>query len=148
MARYRSILALILAFVATFVVSCSSPTAQTKAPTYTPAQLEQLQGSVSGIVGLRDRLPELATLIENRDWNNVESFIHGPLGELRVKMNTLLRNLLPDAQAKALATSKEVFGHLNKIDQAAQESSYERAIRNYGGALKDLDAFLQLVPKA
>lgn len=147
MRRNRSILALILAFVAAFMVSCSSPTGF-KQTTYTPTQLQQIQRSVSGIVALRDRMPELATLIENRDWSNVESLIHGPLGDLRMRMSTLARDLLPDAQADALESARNVFGHLNKIDQAAKDSSYDQAIRNYAEALKDFETFLNLVPKA
>jgi len=148
MRRNRSILALILAFVAAFMVSCSSPTGFKQPTTYTPTQLEQIQGYVSGIVALRDRMPELATRIENRDWNNVESFIHGPLGDLRMKMSTLARDLLPDAQSGALESARNVFGHLNKIDQAAKDGSYDQAIRNYAEALKDFETFLNLVPKA
>jgi len=41
MARYRSILSLIIVIVATFLVSCGSPTV--KALTYTAAQIEQIQ---------------------------------------------------------------------------------------------------------
>lgn len=147
MARYRSILAVILAMVAAFVVSCSSPTA-TKPQTYSPDQISQIQGYVSEISTLRARMPELATRIENRNWSDVESFIHGPLGDLRVTMSTMARELLPDAQSAAVEKSRDVFGHLVKIDQAAREGSYEAAIRNYAEALKDFDAFVALAPKA
>lgn len=147
MARYRSILGLILALVTVCVVSCSSPTT-TKTAAYTTTQLEQIQGYADGLTAVRDRLPELATLIQNRKWNDVGSFIHGPLGELRIQMSTLSRSLLPDAQSTALETAKNVFGHLNQLDQAAKDESYERAIRQYAEALKDFDAFLQLVPQA
>jgi photosystem II protein PsbQ len=147
MARYRSILSLILAFVTVFVVSCSSPTAF-KPPTYTSAQLETIQGYANDLVAVRDRLPELATLIQNRKWSDVESFIHGPLGELRVQMSTVARDLLPNAQSTALETAKNVFGHLNKLDQAAKDTSYEQAIRQYAEALKDFDAFVQLLPQS
>ncbi len=147
MARYRSILALILAFVATFVVSCGSPT-DIKAKTYTSAQIEQIEQYAQGITGLRDRLPELATMIENRDWNNVESFIHGPLGDIRARMSSLSRQLMPDAQKAALETSQNVFGHFVKIDESAQLGSYTQAIRNYAELIKDFDAFLNQIPKA
>ncbi len=147
MANHRSILALILAFVAAFVVSCGSPS-EAKVPTYTPTQLEKIQGDVSGIDALRDRMPELATMIQNRDWNNVESFIHGPLGELRFKLNTVARELLPNAQKPALDKAKEVFTHFNELDEAAQKGSYDAAIRSYAKAIQDFDAYLALPPKA
>jgi photosystem II protein PsbQ len=146
MVRYRSVLAWVLTFIAVFVVSCSSPNA--KAPTYSTAQLEQIQQSVTKIVAGRDRLSELETLIQNRKWNDVISFIHGPLGDLRSQMNTLAGDFFPKSKASALKESREVFGHLIKIDEAAKAGNYELAIGNYAKLLKDVDDYLNLVPNA
>lgn len=146
MARYRSILALVLAFVATVLVSCSSPTDFKQ--TYTSSQLEQIQSYAPEIAALRDRLPELAALIQKREWTDVRTFIHGPLGELRIKMGSLSRNLLPPAQEQAREAAKGVFSHLVEIDEAAENSDYRQAIRNYAEAIKDFDAFFQAVPQA
>jgi len=77
MALYRLILSLIIVFVATFLVSCGSPTVA-KALTYTAAQIEQIQQYVPDMVALRDRMSEL--LIKRRDWIDVNNFIHGPRG--------------------------------------------------------------------
>lgn len=146
MIRYRSILALILAAVTTLLVSCGSPSVAVK-PTYTASQLEQIQTSADTILALRDRLQELPPLIQQKDWNNVESFIHGPLGELRSKMSRLSRSLLtPDLQKGASAAAKDVFTHLNLIDEAAQAGDVTKALRNYNEALKDFDAFFKYLP--
>jgi photosystem II protein PsbQ len=140
-------LAWVLAFVTAFLVSCGSP-AETKAPTYTNAQIEQIQQYRTDISTLINRLPELATLIENRQWQDVQSFIHGPLGDLRIKLSKLGRSLLPASQSQARETAKEVFGHLEEIDEAAQNSDYRQAIRNYAETLKDLSTFFDLVPNS
>jgi photosystem II protein PsbQ len=136
MIRHRSILALILAFVAVVLVSCSSPTAA-KPPTYTSTQLEQLETYRSDLAVMRDRFPELATLITQQQWTSAKNFIHGPLGELRRKMSLVSRNLLPD-----------IFNHLVKIDQAADETDYTTAIRNYNEVVQDIEAFFNLIPSA
>jgi photosystem II protein PsbQ len=142
----RPLFSVLLAFIAVFVVSCSD--AQVKAPTYSAAQLAQIQTAGSNITKIRDRLPELASLIQERNWNDVKSFIHGPLGEIRTRMAGLSRELLPGSKEKALAASKEVFVHLNKIDEAADNNDYQAAIRNYAEALKDLETFDSFLPKA
>lgn len=146
MARYRSILSWILALLTVFVVSCGSPTAA-KPPTYTPAQLEQIEQTASKIQAMRDRLSELATLITSRKWVDVGTFIHGPLGTLRQEMAYLSSNLLKKDQKAARETAKNVFGHLELIDKASQEGDYVVAVQNYAEAVKDFDAFLNLIPQ-
>jgi len=144
----RSILSLILVIVATFLVSCGSPTTAKVPETYTTAQIEQIQEYAPDILTLRDRMDrELQTLIQQRDWIDVSNFIHGPLGELRLKMTYVSRNLLPQDQQKARDKTRDLFDHLVKIYQAAQDGNYQRATLNYREALTDIDTFLQLVPQ-
>ena len=148
MARYRSILSLIIVIVATFLVSCGSPTVAKAPPTYTAAQIEQIQQYVPDMVALRDRMSELQMLIKRRDWIDVSNFIHGPLGELRLKMTYVTRNLLPKDQAQASEATRDLFDHLVKIEQAAASGDAPRATLNYREALGDIDTFLQVVPQA
>jgi photosystem II protein PsbQ len=147
MSLFRPLISLLLVFVSVFVVSCSDAS-QAKAPTYSAAQLVQIQTTTKNVTALTDRLPELSAMIQKRDWNNVKSFIHGPLGDIRVLMSALSRELLPGTKEKALATSKEIFVHLNKIDEAAGNNDYPGAIRNYGEAIKDITTLFTLTPKA
>jgi photosystem II protein PsbQ len=147
MSLFRPLISILLVFMAVFIVSCGDG-AQAKAPTYSAEQLTQIQTTNKNLTALSDRLPELATFIQSRDWNNVKSFIHGPLGDIRTRMSGLSRELLPGSKEQALAISKEVFVHLNKIDEAADNNDYPAAIRNYGEALKDFASFEQLIPQA
>jgi photosystem II protein PsbQ len=78
----------------------------------------------------------------------VDAFIHGPLGTLLQEMNYLTKNLLPDTQPKARQLSREVFEHLVEVTKAAENRDLVKAASGYEEALKDLDAFLALVPKA
>lgn len=147
MARYRSILSLMLVIVATFVVSCSSPSAVKLPQTYTVSELELIQRSMPEILTLRDRMSkELQTLIEKRDWIDVSNFIHGPLGELRLEMINISRSLLPPDQDKARQLTRALFDSLVKVDQAAKDGQPQKAMQNYQEALADIDNFLKLVP--
>jgi photosystem II protein PsbQ len=147
MRRFRSILALCLVLVTILLVSCGSPTSVAKGPLYTDVQLTQIQKSAVDIQELRDRLLELPPLIQANDWVDVGAFIHGPLGELRAKMARLSRALVPDAQISASKSAKDVFGHLNAIDEAAQTRDVQKALRNYNEALKDFDVFFSQIPE-
>jgi photosystem II protein PsbQ len=140
-------LALVLAAIATFLVSCSSPSQIAEKITYTPAQLEQIQKYSDELGVLRDRMLNIPPWVQKDEWNNVKTFIHGPLGELRFKMINLTRFLAPSAQEEARTLSKDVFGHLILIDEAAQTGDKNKALRNYNEALADFDAFFQLIPQ-
>jgi photosystem II protein PsbQ len=150
MKKFQSILAIALALVAVVVFSFGSPAEakRGKATTYSAEQLAEIQASAANLTAVRDRLPELAELIQKQDWVFVRNFIHGPLGELRATMSRVSRNLLPDAQKQALKLLRDVFDDLETIDVAAQNRDYKLAIRNYAETLRDFDAFLDLIPKA
>ncbi|HAZ45995.1 MAG TPA: photosystem II protein PsbQ [Cyanobacteria bacterium UBA11369] len=147
MGRFRSILAVVLACVTVFLVSCSSAT-EVKPPTYTSAKLELIGKYTSSIEAMRDRLPELAKLIQDENWVFTKNFIRGPLGELRAKMSQVERNLLPNDQPKAKEVGQQVIEDLIGIDAGAEAQDYKATIRSYAALKKDIDAFLGLTPKA
>lgn len=146
MFRYRSLLSLVLALVATFLVSCGSPSAK-QPPTYTQAQLSQIEIYVPRLTQMRDRLPELQAAISRESWFNVDNFIHGPLGELRQSLTRVSRNLLPADQKVANSLIDEVFQNLEDLDRAALDNNYQEAVVGYNALVKNLDAFLDLVPQ-
>jgi photosystem II protein PsbQ len=147
--RYRSFLSLILVILAAFLVSCSSPTTATVPQTYSPAQIQQIQQYVPDIQSLRDRASqEIPSLVQRKDWIDIGNFVHGPLGELRLTMNYMTRNLLPQDQAKAKEITRNFFDNLVKIDQAAQQGDARKIALNYREAIADIDSFLQVLPKA
>lgn len=144
---YRSILAGILALFTVVLVSCGSPQAKAP-PTYSAEQIAQIQTSASRLEGMRDRMSELEELIESKNWPYVDMFIHGPLGTLREQTSRIGRNLLPNDRKAAADTAKDLFGHLEAIDAAANDDDYYQAVRNYNESLADFDAFLDLIPSS
>jgi len=146
MMKFRSVFRFLLVAIAVLLVACSSPPQVAQVPTYTPQQLQQIQSYAADIKELRDRLLEIPPLVQQERWIDVQSFIHGPLGELRVKMGKLARELPPASQKIAQDTAQDVFEHLILIDEATKTRTARKAFLNYNGILKDLDSFLQLVP--
>ena len=147
MGRYRSLLASILALVMVFLTSCGSPTA-VKPPIYDPVQLEKIDQYQSQLLAFRDRMTELESLIQQRDWNNVSSLIHGPLGQLRQDMSYISRSLLPQDKKSALNLAREIANRLEAIDVAGSNNNLEQAISNYRKAIDGLDTFTGLLSKA
>lgn len=146
MVKYRSAIAFILMLITVTCVSFGG-IAAAKPLSYTTAQVEEIQTYAAEVLALRDRLPELATLVQKQNWTFVRNFIHGPLGELRTKMVYISRNLLPDDQVKARDRAKETFKSLVAIDAAAEKEDYKAAVRSLDKTIKGLDSFLELVPQ-
>jgi len=149
MLRYRSFLSLILVILATFLIGCSSPSTATVPSTYSSAQIQQIQQYISEIQSLRDRASkEIPSLVERKDWIDIGNFVHGPLGELRLTMNYMTRNLLPQDRSKAKQITRDFFNNLVGVDQAAQQRDVQKVLLNAREAIVDIDSFLQLLPQA
>jgi photosystem II protein PsbQ len=150
MRKFRAVLTVILALAAVVLLNLGS-VAEAKRPakplTYTSDQITEIQESAAELSSIRDRLPELADLIQKQDWVFVRNFLHGPLGEIRTKMSLLSQKLLPTDQKQARTIAKAVADNLVAIDQASKDENYKAAIRNYAETIRDLDAFLQLAPR-
>ncbi|MGI0482659.1 photosystem II protein PsbQ [Geminocystis sp. CENA526] len=146
MRLFRPILSLVLILVTTLLVSCSSPS-QAKIPTvYTPEKIAQLQPFREPVATAREQMETLKGFIQAENWTNTRTFIHGPLGQLRQDMNVLSRKLLVKDQKPAQDLAKELFGHFERIDAAAKDRNSVIAQSQYLEAVKDLEAFLNLVP--
>ena len=147
MTRYRALLSVVLAAIATFVIGCGGPNAAT-VPVYTPDKVAQIQIYAPGVENLRAQFPELEGYIQSKDWVNIRSFIHGPMGELRVRLGRLAAQLLPQDAAQAKALAEEIGVHLEKLDAATADYNQVEAGKQYRLALDDFDSFLNLVPTA
>ena len=147
MVRQRSIFSLIFVLLATFLISCGSPTVATVPPSYTAAEVAKIQEYVPGIQMVRDRSSELQNLIKAGEWVKVGNFIHGPMTEARLNMTYIIPNLAKQNQAKARQISKDLLNDLVRIDQAAAAGNISLAASKYQEAFADIDKFLELVPE-
>ena len=135
-----------MALLMTFLASCGS---QAPPPTYSDAQLQKIDQYKAGIVELRDRMDEVQDFIQEENWINVGTFIHGPLGDLRYKTNYLTQSLLlPKDRKPVLEAAKELFFQLETLDAAATDGDYKKAVKESAEAVRDFDAFLDLIPTA
>ncbi len=144
---FRSVLSLMLVLVATVLVSCGSPTASAP-PTYTPEKLQVIKTYRIPVDVARDKMNTLGEFIQEEDWVDTKTFIHGPLGLLRRDLRYLSDKLLPNDKAQATDLAEDLFTRLEKIDAAAQDKDYKVAKAQFKQALADFDAYIQLIPDA
>jgi photosystem II protein PsbQ len=144
--RFRTLLALVLVVMTTFLVSCSS--AKVQGPLYSDAQLTQIQSFVSTVQADLNRLQDnLPGMIEKSDWSDVRAYIHGPMGELGTRMSRLARSLAPSkVQKQALDLAHDVFDDLTALDTAAAEDNLRGVQQNFSAAIQDIEALINLAP--
>jgi len=147
MRKSRSVVAILLAFVASVFINGCSGAQVAKPLVYSAEQVQQIQGYAADLAAMRDRLPELAQQIQSQNWVDVRAFIRGPLGEIRVKMSNVSQVLFPAARQSVSQLAKSISTNLVSIDQAAQAKVYKEAIRNYAEVLRDLDALVNSLPQ-
>ncbi len=147
MPRLRSFLSLLLVAVAIFCVSCGGPKASVPT-TYSPEKIEQLQVLIEPIEEAQQGLDVLKGFIADKNWIDTQTYIHGPLGGLRLQMSSLTRSLLPKDQKQARDLSKALFTDFERLDGAAKERNLVAAQRQYREAVAHLQAFLDLLPKS
>ena len=147
MPNLRSILSLILVVITTLLVSCA-PSATAPPPTYTPEKIAQIQTYLEPVLNTRERMTELGDLIQDRNWVDVDSDIHGPLGFLRRDIRYLSETLLPEDQKAAKKIAKNLFSDFDRINSAAKDQNYYFAAEQFNEAIRDFDAYLNLIPKA
>ncbi len=143
---FRPILSLLLVLATTILVSCGGSTASAP-PTYTPEKLQKIATYRIPLDVARQRIRELGQYIDNEDWVNADTFLHGPLGLIRRDLTYLSQALLPDEQGPALEMSKDIFKHIENIDVAVDEKDYKTAVSQYKEMVSDLDAYASLIPK-
>ncbi len=146
MRRYKAVVGVLLAAIATFLVSCGGGP-EAVAPTYTPEKIATLTSYVSRLEASRNRFPELLSYIEKDNWLSVNNFTHGPLGQMRSELSRLSNQLLPDDQPKAKMLSEEILGHLQNLDDASKDRNYGVALTQYREFVGDFEALLSIVPE-
>lgn len=147
MSRLRPFFSLILVSLATLLVSCGGPNVAATPPTYSPAQLETIEQYLPKIVAVEERSAELQQLIQEKDWIDVDNFIHGPMTEAKLNMQYVTSNLLAGEQKQARKILREMSNNLVKIYDAAKVANQAQALNSYNAAFADIDKFLDLIPQ-
>ncbi len=147
MTRVRAWLMVLVGAIATVVVGCSSGESASAAAK-AAAQAANVQLYAPAVVELRDRFPEVEPAFINQKWRDIQTFVHGPLGELRERMSRVSRNLPKDQQAIAAEATSDLFDSLLAMDEAAGQFNYRKAEEEYQKAVTAFDAFLDLIPQS
>ena len=127
------------------LVACSG--AQAKPPTISPADLEIISRQAEGFLAAKDRLPELATLVNERDWTFTRNLIHGPMQEVSREMLYINQRLLPADRPEATKRANNLKAALADLDEAARLQDGEALRKAYIKVASGFGLYAQVLPE-
>jgi len=143
----RRLASLLLALVlAIGVTACSGAKAGTPA-TLSPEAISAITKQAEGFLSARDRLPELATLVNERNWVFTRNLIHGPMQEVGREMLYINKLLLPADRPEAEARATKLKTALADLDEAARLQDGEALRKGYIKVASGFGLYAQVLPE-
>jgi photosystem II protein PsbQ len=128
------------------VAACSGSRAS--APTtLSPEAISAITRQAEGFLAARDRLPDLAELVNNRNWVFTRNLIHGPMQEVSREMLYINKLLLPSEQAEATEKAKGLKAALADLDEAARLQDGDALRKSYIKVASGFGLYAQLLPE-
>jgi photosystem II protein PsbQ len=139
-----------LALLALSVVLCFSLSAcgegKAKAATLSADDVAAIERQATGLLAARDRLPELAALVKDKDWTFTRNLIHGPMQEVSREMLYINQRLLPVDQAEATKLANQLKSALAQLDEAARLQDGEKLRKAYIAVASGFGKYAQILP--
>jgi photosystem II protein PsbQ len=142
----RRLVMLALAAVLCFgLTACSG--AQAKPPSLSAEDIAVIERQAEGFLAARDRLPELASLVNQRDWTFTRNLIHGPMQEVGREMLYINQRLLPADQPEANKLASQLKTALADLDEAARLQDGDNLRKAYIAVASGFGKYAQILPQ-
>ncbi len=129
------------------LVACDGGQAK-KPPSISSADMAIIQRQAEGFLAAKDRLPELASLVNDRNWVFARNLIHGPMQEVGREMLYINQRLLPADRAEATARANQLKSALAELDEAARLQDGERLRKGYIKVARGFGSYAEVLPSA
>ncbi len=141
----RSLALVALALVLSFgLTACSGGKA--KAPTLSAEDIAVIERQAEGFLSARNRLPELATLVNERDWTFTRNLIHGPMQEVGREMLYINQRLLPAERPEANKRADALKEALAELDEAARLQDANNLSKAYIKVASGFGSYAEVIP--
>ena len=111
-----------------------------------PEDMSVIRRQAEGYQAAMMRLPELASLVSNRDWTYTRNLIHGPMQEIGREMLYINKRLLPANLPEAEKRSQALKEALADLDEAARLQDANRLDKSYGLVAEGFKSYAELIP--
>lgn len=143
----RLALMLVLSVALGSTLLASEAAAAKKAPaSISPADMAAITRQAEGFLAARDRLPELATLVNEKDWTFTRNLIHGPMQEVGREMLYINQRLLPADRPEATKRADALKTAMAELDEAARLQDGEALRKAYIKVASGFGLYAQVLP--
>lgn len=134
-------LALVLSFG---LAACEAGKARTTS--LSADDIAAIERQAEGFLAARDRLPELATLVNEKDWTFTRNVIHGPMQEVGRQMLYINQRLLPAERPEATKRADALKAALAELDEAARLQDANKLSKAYIKVASGFGLYAQVLP--
>lgn len=142
----RLVMVVLLLVLSVSLVACDGNQAS-KPPSISSEDIATITRQAEGFLAARDLLPELATLINKRDWVFTRNLIHGPMQEVGRQMLYINKLLLPADRPEANLRAGKLKTALAELDEAARLQDAENLRRAYIKVASNFGLYAQILPE-
>jgi len=142
----------VVMLVLSIALGCSllpgAAAAARKAPAaISPADMAAITRQAEGFLAARDRLPDLAALVNERDWTFTRNLIHGPMQEVGREMLYINQRLLPADRPEADKRATNLKAALAELDEAARLQDGDALRKAYIKVASGFGLYAQVLPE-
>jgi photosystem II protein PsbQ len=148
LAALRRLMLLAVAVVLSFSLAACDGGSSRRPPTISPEDMAMIARQAEGFLAAKDRLPELANLVNERDWTFTRNLIHGPMQEVGREMLYINQRLLPADRKEAGRRAEQLKTALAGLDEAARRQNGEGLRREYIKVASSFGAYAEMIPAA
>ena len=143
----RRVAAFCLCLALCFGLAACDGSANAKPATISPEDMAVIRRQVEGFTAARDRLPELAKLVEERDWTFTRNLIHGPMQEVGREMLYINQRLLPQDRAAANKLATSLKDAMADLDEAARLQDDAKLQKSYEDLVTSFTNYSEVIPE-
>lgn len=117
-----------------------------KAPSISPEDMAMIEKQAEGFLNARNRLPELAALVNERNWVFTANLIHGPMQEVGREMSYINQRLLPADRPEAEKRAAALKTALAQLDEATKLQDADKLRKGYIQVASGFGLYAQVLP--
>jgi photosystem II protein PsbQ len=118
-----------------------------KPPTISDVDMALIERQAEGFLAARNRLPELAELVNERNWVFTANLIHGPMQEVGREMSYINQRLLPADRPEANTLAQNLKTALAQLDEATKLQDGDKLRKAYIQVASGFGRYAQVLPE-